>query len=80
MISRRLDDRTVLVDLRTNRILELNPTGARLWELIDGRTEAQMAEQLLREFDVPGEEVTREVRSLIESLLDEGLIVEQQAG
>jgi hypothetical protein len=75
IVSRRLDDQTVLVNLRTNRIFELNRTGARLWELLgEGSSESQIVERLLAEFDVPQEELEREVRALIGSLLDEGLI------
>lgn len=75
VVSRRLDDRTVLVNLRTNRIFELNRTGARFWELLgEGSSEAQIVEGLIAEFEVPKEEVEREVRGLIDSLLDEGLI------
>ena len=75
VVSRRLDDQAVLVNLRTNRIFELNRTGARFWELLgDGSSESQIVEALRSEFDVPQEELEREVRALIESLLKEDLI------
>jgi Coenzyme PQQ synthesis protein D (PqqD) len=75
VVSRRLDDRTVLVNLRTNRIFELNRTGARFWELLgEESSESQLVAGLLEEFDVPQEELEREVRALIDSLLEEGLI------
>ena len=75
IVSRRLDDQTVLVNLRTNRIFELNRTGARMWELIgEGSSESQVVERLLAEFEVPQEQLEREVRTLLDSLLDEGLI------
>jgi hypothetical protein len=75
IVSRRLDDQTVLVNLRTNRIFELNRTGARLWELLgEGSSESQIVERLLAEFEVPQEQLEREVRALLDSLLDEGLI------
>jgi hypothetical protein len=75
VVSRRLDDQTVLVNLRTNRIFELNRTGARLWDLLgEGSSESQIVERLLSEFDVSQEQLEREVRELIASLLDEGLI------
>jgi hypothetical protein len=65
----------VLVNLRTNRIFELNRTGARLWELLgEGSSESQIVEGLRAEFEVPQEDLEREVRTLIGSLLDEGLI------
>lgn len=75
VVSRRLDEQTVLVNLRTNRIFELNRTGARLWDLLgEGSSESQIVEQLLAEFEVPQEQLEREVRALLDSLLDEGLI------
>jgi Coenzyme PQQ synthesis protein D (PqqD) len=81
VVSRRLDDQTVLVNLRTNRIFELNRTGARLWDLLgEGSSESQIVERLLAEFDVPQEQLEREVRELIDSLLDEGLIGSDNQG
>jgi Coenzyme PQQ synthesis protein D (PqqD) len=80
-VSRRLDDQTVLVNLQTSRIFELNRTGARLWELLDERpSESQIVAQLLAEFDVSQAQLEGEVRSLIDSLLDEGLIVRESPG
>ncbi len=75
VVSRRLDEQTVLVNLRTNRIFELNRTGARMWELLgEGSSESQIVERLLGEFEVPEDQLEREVRELLDSLLDEGLI------
>jgi Coenzyme PQQ synthesis protein D (PqqD) len=81
VVSRRLDDRTVLVNLRTNRIFELNRTGARFWELLgEGSSESQIVEGLLAEFDVPQDQLEREVRELTSQLLDEGLISSDSQG
>lgn len=81
VVSRRLDEQTVLVNLRTNRIFELNRTGARFWELLgDESSESQIVEQLLSEFDVPQAQLEREVAALIESLLEEGLISNDSKG
>jgi hypothetical protein len=81
VVSRRLDDQTVLVNLQTSRIFELNRTGARLWELLDEKpSESQIVAQLLAEFDVSQAQLEGEVRSLIDSLLDEGLIVRESPG
>jgi hypothetical protein len=81
VVSRRLDEQTVLVNLRTNRIFELNRTGARFWELLgDESSESQIVEQLLGEFDVPQAQLEREVAALIESLLEEGLISNDSKG
>jgi len=75
VVSRRLDEQTVLVNLRTNKIFELNRTGAQMWELLEeAPSESQIVERLLTEFEVPQEQLEREVRALLDSLLDEGLI------
>ena len=34
VIAKRLDQTTVLVDISTSRIFELNETGTRIWELL----------------------------------------------
>jgi hypothetical protein len=81
VVSRQLDNQAVLVNLKTNRIFELNRTGARLWELVEqAASEAQIAAQLAAEFDVSQGQLTREVRSLIDSLLEKGLITSDSQG
>ena len=71
----------MLVNLGTNRIFELNRTGARFWELLgDGSSESQLVAGLVAEFEVPQEELEREVRELIDQLLDEGLIRRDSQG
>ena len=81
VVSRRLDEQTVLVNLRTNRIFELNRTGARLWDVLgEGSSESQIVERLLAEFEVPQEQLEREVRALLDQLLDEGLISSDHQG
>ena len=74
---RRLGDEVVLVHLKTNRILSLSPTGARFWELLaDGDSRPEIEAQLLREYDVPKEQVSAEIDSLLRSLRAEGLVRE----
>lgn len=74
-VSSRLGEAGVLVNLRTNRILELNATGIRIWELIgDGRALSDIGRQLQREFDVSGEELQRELAQLVDDLSREGLV------
>lgn len=81
MVSRRLDDGTVLVNMSTNRIFELNRTGARFWELLDdGSSEAEIVARLGEEFDVSEEQLRQEIRSLVDSLMNEGLISRDTPG
>lgn len=58
-----------------NEIFALNPTGARLWELLsDGRSRLEAVEQLKIEFDASEEEVEREADRFMALLEREGLV------
>jgi hypothetical protein len=72
----RLGESGVLVNLRTNRIFELNATGLRVWELVgEGCTGAEIERRLGEEFlDVTEEQLRYEVRRLLAALLDEALV------
>src|SRR5258708_4500499 len=75
VVSSRLGDAGVLVNLRTNRILELNATGIRIWELIGaGQVVTGLARQLLGEFDVAPELLQVELSRLVADLVREGLV------
>ena len=75
VVSRRLEDDVVLVNLRTNRIYALNNTGARFWELLAQGNERDAIEAQLRlEFDVSSEQLSDEVDQLVDALLRAGLI------
>jgi hypothetical protein len=73
VVSRRLGDGTVLVHLPSNRIFELNDTGARIWELIsEGRDDVAAA--LSEEFSVDPAAATEAVDRLVAELRAEGLL------
>jgi len=75
VVSRRVGDVAVLVRLTTNRIYELNETGARLWELASaGVTRDEILRQLTREFDADSAVVANEVDDLLEMFRAEGLL------
>jgi hypothetical protein len=77
VVSRRVGDNVVLISLSTNRIYELNVTGARLWELMNsGSTPDTMVGQLVREFDVTPDNATAELDTLMTLLRKEGLVIE----
>jgi hypothetical protein len=76
VVHRRVDDEVVLVHLRTNRIYSLNPTGARLWELLsEGYDRRRIKKHLAEEYDVDDAQLEREVDDLFSELLAEELIV-----
>jgi len=73
VIARKLGDSAVLIRLNTNRIYELNATGARIWELLsDGATRQQVVDALRTEFD--DDEIGSAVDELLDVLRAEGLV------
>ena len=75
VVASLLDDVLVLIHLRTNRIYELNRTGARYWELLtDGLDRAAIEAQILGEFDVEPAALTQEMDALHTMLVAEKLI------
>jgi Coenzyme PQQ synthesis protein D (PqqD) len=75
VISKRLDETTVLVHIPTNRIFELNETGTRVWEMLGQGLDADgIARNLLDDFDVEAAQAVEEVNSLLLRLQSEGLV------
>ena len=67
MVSRKIADEFILVPIRQNvgdleSIYTLNETGARIWELIDGKTNVgKIKEKLIEEFEVTPEEAEKDI-------------------
>ena len=67
IVSRKIADEFILVPIRQNvgdleSIYTLNETGARIWELIDGKIKAgEIKEKLIEEFEVAPEEVEKDI-------------------
>ena len=67
IVSRKIADEFILVPIRQNvgdmeSIYTLNETGARIWELIDGKTNVgKIKEKLIEEFEVAPEEVEKDI-------------------
>lgn len=75
VIARHLGESAVLVHLPTNRVFELNHTGARVWDLIgEGMPLDRIVQTLVEEFDMDVPGVTADVTDLIDWLRDEELI------
>ncbi len=75
IVSRRMGDEMVVVHLGTNRIHTLNPTAARLWELLEaGHSLGEIRSVLLDEFEVDESSVAREVGALLSELEGSELI------
>jgi coenzyme PQQ synthesis protein D (PqqD) len=75
VIGRRLDDRFVVVNLRTNHIYELNETASVLWELLEAHTDsAQLVPAIVERFDVEADAAQQDVDKTLRVLTDAGLV------
>lgn len=73
------EDGLVLLDVDGGLVLSSNKVGARIWQLIEQQhTPPQIALQLTRDYDVPGDLARRDVTAFIASLVEKGLVVEAQ--
>ena len=76
VVSRRLGSSSVLVNLDSNAIYELNSTGARVVDLLaSGIDDLALPNQLRSEFDDVSDSVQSDVRRLLQDLQTAGLIL-----
>jgi hypothetical protein len=65
----------VVLDLEAGNYYALDGTGARAWELCDGRRDvSEIAAILGNEFDAPGEAIEHDLIELFTELLNEKLV------
>jgi pyrroloquinoline quinone biosynthesis protein D len=77
----RLGNDFVVLDGSGKILRGLNPTAARIWELIDGqRTAAEIAHQIALEFAVSNERVLEDLLSFLSLLFDRRLLVQSLIG
>lgn len=75
VVAQELGDGAVLIHLESDRILELNATAARLWQLLsEGQTLAEAKAALLDEFEVRPETLDDEVSRTLAALLAERMV------
>lgn len=76
VISRRVDDEVVLVKLATNEIFALNPTGARIWELLSENGDVSDAvTRLSTEFDASVNDLRPQVNGFVAELQHQGFLI-----
>jgi hypothetical protein len=75
VIGRNLGSASILVNLATNDIFELNVTGGRVWDLL-GTTPStgEVAMRLTEEFDLDLDTAEREVAALVARFESAGLV------
>lgn len=75
VMARTVGDETVILDLASGTYFGLDPVGARIWELLgEGKTFAEICDQMLDEYEVTREELERDTLRLAQELAEQGLI------
>jgi len=76
VLSRQLDDETVLLDLASGTYFGLNEVGASIWAMLrEEASVAEMREKILRNFDGASvETITKDLEHLLTDLEGRGLI------
>ncbi len=70
-----LGEETVIVHLGTGRIHHTNPTGSRIWELLEsGRSLGEIRQALLEEFDASPVELQQALDAFVAQLSAEQMI------
>lgn len=73
--ARELDGRLYLLTLRDRVLRSLNPLGARVWDLMDGRrTTGDIVQAVLSEYEVDLPRVRDDVIGFVEELEHSGLV------
>lgn len=75
VVARDMGDRAVLIQLRTNRIFELNASGLKIWAMLEhGAARDEICARLRGELAVPPVEIEGAVDDLLAALRREELI------
>lgn len=76
VISRKVGDELVLLDLQRGVYFGLDEVGSRAWTLMaEGSTPSEIVAALAAEYDAAPEQIDADLRRLFRELEDEGLIV-----
>jgi hypothetical protein len=77
VISRLVDDETVLLDLKSGKYFGLNGVGRRIWDCIgEGLTLGEVAATLVSEYEVGEDQAQSDVIELAQDLLARGLLTD----
>ncbi len=75
VLVRILDRESVLLNLETEQYFGLDETGTRMWQLVTGSPNIDVAyQELLAEFDVEPELLRSNLTELLSRLVDSGLL------
>jgi hypothetical protein len=77
VMSRLVDDETVLLDLESGMYFGLDGVGKRIWESIsEGNSLSDTAAIIAAEFEVDKERAQADLITFVSDLLERGLLVE----
>jgi hypothetical protein len=80
VLARSVGDELVLLDLASEQYFSLDPVGAAMWEaLMEAPTLVEARDALLKEWEVPAEELAGDLLELCQDLQGRGLLVEEPA-
>ena len=79
-VSTSIPSETVVLDPVSDKYFSLEGAGPRIWELLQGQTTlATIQETILGEYEVDEATCERDVRSLVEELVANGLVIHEPA-
>ena len=77
IVDERIEGDMVILDYKRGKLLTLNETAARIWELLRKEIEeGEICDVLTKEFAVTNETASTDVRQLLEKLKKENLVIE----
>jgi hypothetical protein len=72
----QIDEDVMMADIETGKYAQLNPSGSRIWELLDRpKTITELCEDLEKEFKVSREICQRDVIYFLQELVRRGVVV-----
>jgi hypothetical protein len=75
VLVQELQGESVLLNLQSGRYFGLDEIGTRMWAVLTSAASLQAAyDTLLAEYDVEGPRLERDLRALVEKLVDNGLL------
>ena len=70
-----IDSEAVILDVNSGTYFGLNEVSNRIWQLLQTPTDSeQLIAQILEEYEVAPEEVRKDVQSLLDDMLNAGLV------
>ena len=77
VVSRVVDDETVLLNLESGLYFGVDDVGQRIWQLVgENRSLRDVVEAIVGEYDVSEDQAENDVLAFAETLVDRGLLAD----